>query len=82
MARIPTKKEKKRVKKLITIASVVFVLLVIAFYLIMTQSGHWLVDDDEFDHVKWVAVLDGQSADLERSDYAELFLLKAVPTPS
>jgi len=28
------------------------------------------VDDDEFDHVTWVAVLDGQSADLERSDYA------------
>lgn len=74
MARIPTKKEKKRVKKLITIASVVFVLLVIAFYLIMTQSGHWLVDDDEFDHVKWVAVLDGQSADLERSDYAAALL--------
>ncbi len=74
MARIPTKKEKKRVKKLITIASVVFVLLVIAFYLIMTQSGHWLVDDDEFDHVKWVAVLDGQSADLERSDYTAALL--------
>lgn len=74
MARIPTKKEKKRVKKLITIASVVFVLLVIAFYLVMTQSGHWLVDDDEFDHVKWVAVLDGQSADLERSDYAAALL--------
>ena len=50
--------------------SVLFVLLIVAFYLVMTQSGHWLVDDDEFSHVKWVAVLDGQSADLERSDYA------------
>ncbi|MCQ2124237.1 MAG: YdcF family protein [Fibrobacter sp.] len=74
MAKIPTKKEKKRIKRLITIASIGFVLLVIAFYLIMTQSGHWLVDDDEFDHVKWVAVLDGQSADLERSDYAASLL--------
>lgn len=74
MAKIPTKKEKKRAKRIITIAAIVFVLLVIAFYLIMTQSGHWLVDDDEFDHVKWVAVLDGQSADLERSDYAASLL--------
>lgn len=74
MAKIPTKKEKKRAKRIITVAAIVFVLLVIAFYLIMTQSGHWLVDDDEFDHVKWVAVLDGQSADLERSDYAASLL--------
>ncbi len=75
MARIPTKKEKKkRFQKIITIASVVFVLLVIFFYLIMTQSGHWLVDDDEFEHVTWVAVLDGQSADLERSDFAAALL--------
>lgn len=71
MARIPTKKEKKkRFQKIIAIVSVILVLLVIFFYLVMTESGHWLVDDDEFEHVTWVAVLDGQSADLERSDYA------------
>ncbi|MCQ2091565.1 MAG: YdcF family protein [Fibrobacter sp.] len=75
MARIPTKKERrKHFKRVITVVSVVFVLLVIGFYLIMTQSGHWLVDDDEFDHVTWVVVLDGQSADLERSDYAATLL--------
>lgn len=75
MARIPTKKERrKHFKRIITVTCVVFVLLVTAFYFIMTQSGHWLVDDDEFEHVKWVAVLDGQSADLERSDYAASLL--------
>jgi uncharacterized SAM-binding protein YcdF (DUF218 family) len=36
----------------------------------MTQSGHWLIDDDEFEHVKWAVVLDGQSADMERTDLA------------
>lgn len=75
MARIPTKKERKQhLKRIVTIVSVAFVLLVIVFYLVMTQSGHWLVDDDQFEHVQWVAVLDGQSADLERSDYAAALL--------
>ena len=48
------------------------VLLVVAIvtYVIFEKSGHWLVQDDEFSHVKWVAILDGQTADLERSDYA------------
>lgn len=75
MARIPTKKERrKHLKRIVSAIAVAFVLLVIAFYLIMTQSGHWLVDDDEFDHVKWVAILDGQSADLERNDFTAALL--------
>ena len=36
----------------------------------MTYSGHLLVDDDSFEHVKWALVLDGQSADMERTDFA------------
>lgn len=36
----------------------------------MTKSGHWLVQDDEFDHVDWVVVLDGETADMERTDLA------------
>lgn len=48
------------------------ILLAIAIitYIIFEKSGHWLVQDDNFEHVKWVAILDGQSADLERSDFA------------
>ncbi|MBR6853849.1 MAG: YdcF family protein [Fibrobacter sp.] len=59
-------------KKNIRIGIALLVLLAIAIvtYAIFEKSGHWLVEDDEFKHVKWVAVLDGQSADLERSDYA------------
>ena len=60
--------QKKRI--ILGSTALVAVFAVIAFYLIMTQSGHWLVDDDEFDHVDWVVVLDGQTADMERTDYA------------
>lgn len=49
---------------------------VVLFYLVMTESGHWLVSDDDFDHVKWVVILDGQSADLERSDFAANLVLQ------
>ena len=70
MTKLPTKKEKQKKKIILSAVAVSAVFLVIAFYLVMTQSGHWLVDDDEFDHVDWVVVLDGQSADMERIDLA------------
>lgn len=59
-------------KKNFSVGIALLILLVIAVltYAIFEKSGHWLVQDDEVEHVKWVAVLDGQSADLERSDYA------------
>lgn len=59
-------------KKNIRIGIALLVLLAIAIvtYAIFEKSGHWLVEEDEFEHTKWVAVLDGQSADLERSDFA------------
>ena len=66
MTKLPTKKQIQKKKIILSIVAVAAVLLVIAFYLIMTQSGHWLIDDDEFEHVKWAVVLDGQSADMER----------------
>lgn len=53
-----------------SIIAAVAVILALAVYILIERSGHWLVDDDEFTHAKWVAVLDGQSADLERSEYA------------
>lgn len=49
----------------------VIALLVMAFYVILTQSGKWLVHEDEFNHVSWVVILDGQSADMERNDFAK-----------
>ncbi len=45
-------------------------LIVIAFYLLISYSGRWLVRDDSFGHVVWAVILDGQSGDLERSDFA------------
>ena len=59
-------------KKNFSVGIALLILLVIAVltYAIFEKSGHWLVQDDEVEHVKWVAVLDGQTADLERSDFA------------
>lgn len=56
-------------RKLFIAITAIFVLAVIAVYVIIAQSGHWIVEDDKFDHVKWAVILDGQSADMERNDY-------------
>ena len=65
------RKEKRRAKILTrTRIVVVVVLCILLFYVLVSYSGHWLVRDDSFEHVNWVVVLDGQSGDLERSDYA------------
>ena len=52
------------------IAFLILLAIAVAIYLLFEKSGHWLVADDNVQHVKWIAVLDGQSADLERIDYA------------
>jgi hypothetical protein len=61
-----------RKKKNFSVGIALLILLVIAIltYVIFEKSGLWLVEDDDFEHVKWVAVLDGQTSDLERSDFA------------
>lgn len=67
----PLSKKQIRARRIVASLVAGFVVILIAlFYLVITESGHWLVDNDELDHVKWVAILDGQSADLERIDYA------------
>ena len=74
MSKLPTKKQIQKKKILLSVTAVVCVIFVTAFYLMMTRSGHWLVQDDEFGHADWIVILDGQSADMERNDFAaELF---------
>ena len=68
------KRPKKASKKFWGITIGIVTILVICFYLVMTSSGSWLLQNDEFHHVKWVAVLDGQTAELERTDYAAKLL--------
>lgn len=65
------RKEKSR-KRFLTRAKVgsLLALVVVAFYLLISYSGRWLVRDDSFGHVGWAVILDGQSGDLERSDFA------------
>ena len=78
MSKVLLNKKKKNYAKLIKKACIIavstIILAVIALYIVFTKSGQWLVNDDEFNHVKWVVILDGQSADMERNDFAaELF---------
>jgi len=68
------KRIKKTSKKFFGLAIAVAFLLVLCFYLIMTCSGKWLVQLDEFKHVKWVVLLDGQGQDMERNDMAAKLL--------
>ena len=42
------------------ILGVLFLILPLFVYLFIGRSGYWLVDDDSFEHVSWVAILDGQ----------------------
>lgn len=65
-------KEQKRKYRIFAGVWGLAILLVLVFvaYLFIARSGHWLVQDDPFNHVSWIVILDGQSADLERSDYA------------
>jgi len=61
-----------RKKKTFSVGITFLILLAIAIvtYAIFEKSGHWLVEDDHFEHAKWVVILDGQSANFERSDFA------------
>ena len=61
---------RKNRKKLFGVLAIAFVFLVILFYVTVAKSGFWLVQNDEFSHVKWAVLLDGQTADLERDDFA------------
>ena len=74
MSKVLLNKKKKNYAKLVRKACIIAVstaiLAVIALYIVFTKSGQWLVNDDEFKHVKWVVILDGQSADMERNDFA------------
>ena len=71
MSNILKSDKNDRKKKNFSVGIALLILLAIAIitYAIFEKSGHWLVEEDDFEHVKWVAVLDGQTADLERSDF-------------
>ena len=63
------KNVRKSHKKTFVVIGILVFLVAVFIYVTVTMSGHWLVKDDEFEHVKWAVILDGQSADLERNDY-------------
>lgn len=67
-------REERKRKSLWIIFAAAAIIMVIAFYVIVTKSGHWLVDNDKVEHATWAVILDGQSADMERSDYTAKLL--------
>lgn len=72
MSNILKSEKNDRKKRNFSVGITLLILLAIAIitYVIFEKSGHWLVENDNFEHVKWIAVLDGQTADLERNDFA------------
>lgn len=69
--------EKKRfhiTKKQIIVSICALLLIVASIYVLVTQSGYWLVQNDKFNHVKWAVILDGQTSEMERNDYVARLL--------
>lgn len=52
----------------------VFIVSILIAYVMVRWSGLWLVHQDECEHVPWMLVLEGQTADMERTDYAVAML--------
>lgn len=65
-------REEKRKKRFWTRTKfgVLLGVFIVAIYVLITRSGSWLVREDFPTRVSWVVILDGQSGDLERSDFA------------
>ncbi len=47
-----------------------FSLVLLLGYVGVRWSGEWLIQDQPVDHVRWAVVLDGQSPNMERTDFA------------
>lgn len=54
-----------------------FIGLLLLAYIGIRFSGTWLIKSKTVDHVPWIAVLDGQSAGMERTDFAVKMLTSA-----
>lgn len=72
------KSDRKKKNFSIGIALLILLAISIITYAIFEKSGHWLVEDDNIEHVKWMVILDGQTADLERNDYAAELLKEGI----
>ena len=66
---IKRNKKNKR-KKIILFGSFFILFLLFLFYCFGYNSTRFFIQKDDYKHVSWVVVLDGQTADLERTDYA------------
>ncbi|NLB64084.1 MAG: YdcF family protein [Fibrobacter sp.] len=66
--------KKRNTRTIVVFFALLFAILFLSAYVIVRWSGVWLVQHDEFEHIPWVLVLDGQTAEMERTDYAAALL--------
>lgn len=70
-----SKRQKRERRNRLLAAAVAVVVVALALgYWLFVNSGRWLVKNDAFKKVTWVAVLEGQSNNMERTDYAARLL--------
>lgn len=70
-----SKRQRRERRNRFLVVAIVAVIVVLSLgYWLFVSSGKWLVKDDEFKKVTWVAVLEGQSNNMERTDYAAKLL--------
>lgn len=58
----------QKIRKFLVLGAVLA--LCISFYFLVRFSAFWLIANDEYDHVDYVLVMDGQGPDMVRSEYA------------
>lgn len=65
------KRKEARLRQRLAFSSLLILIAFIVFvYVGVRFTGSWIVLGTPFQHVPWVAVLDGQSANMERTDFA------------
>lgn len=69
--------QRKRRRRWLVLLLAIFFCGLIALYVAVQWSGRWLLLDQPVEKVRYAVILDGQSADMERSDYAVQLLLEA-----
>jgi len=69
-------KRRKIRRRSVIVAAIILVLALIFSYISIRFSGTMLIEDEPFTHVKWAVILEGQTPDLERNDYAVKLLME------
>ena len=74
-------KRRKNRHRILIVASILLLCALVFSYVSVRFSGTMLIKDQPFTHVKWAVILEGQTPDMERTDFAvKLLTEKKVDT--